>query len=135
MSLNQLKERIQTWKKAIVVREPMERLASCYNDKILAPVKDHMYPGFIALSREKVRKKAAKLLHNGHKTKRISFNDFLIIEVINGKDNKHWRQYYKTCSPCTLGLDYIIKLDPAMEDTKVSFLFSLRIHCKYFDCT
>ena len=127
MSLNQLKERILTWKKAIVVREPMERLASCYNDKMLAPIEDHMYPEIVAQNREKVRKKAAKFLHNGHKTRKISFNDFLIIEVINGKPNKHWIPYYKTCSPCTLGLDYIIKLDPAMEDTKVSFLFSLRI--------
>ena len=101
----------------------MERLASCYNDKMISPVERHMYPEIIAKKRKKVRKMAAKLLHNGHKTKNISLNDFLIVNAINGKDKKHWRPYYKTCSPCTLGLDYIIKLDPAMEDTKVSFLF------------
>ena len=125
MGLNQIKERIKTWKKAIVVREPMERLASCYNDKMISPVERHMYPEIIAKKRKKVRKMAAKLLHNGHKTESISLNDFLIVNVINGKDKKHWRPYYKTCSPCTIGLDHIVKLDPAMEDLKVSFWFAI----------
>ena len=47
MGKDQLKRRIQNekWKKAIIVREPMERLASCYNDKIIVPVEDHMKIG------------------------------------------------------------------------------------------
>ena len=46
MKESKFKKRIndKEWKKAIIVREPMERLASCYNDKIIAPVENHMSP-------------------------------------------------------------------------------------------
>ena len=118
--------RMKNSKKAIIVREPMERLASCYNDKMIEPAKNHLFPKNIKKLREKVRKKAAKL-HNGHKPREISFNDFLVTKVINGRDraindmSKHWAPYYKSCSPCSVGLDYIVRLDPSMEETKVSF--------------
>ena len=46
MKKSKFKARIKDkkWKKAIIVREPMERLASCYNDKFVAPVENHMSP-------------------------------------------------------------------------------------------
>ena len=125
-----MKERMKTWKKAIIVREPMERLASCYNDKFIEPVKDHMSPISIKKLRDRVRIMAARL-HNGLR-KKISFNDFLVTKVINARDKaihdmaKHWAPYYKSCSPCTMGLDYIIRLDPTMEETKVNFSASLK---------
>ena len=61
------------------------------------------------------------------KKEELSFNDFLVAKVINGRDGlishemaKHWAPYYKICSPCTMGLDYIVRLDPTMEETKVN---------------
>ena len=140
MRKEKLKERIKKWKKAIIVREPMESLASCYNDKILQPGKKNRSN---KIKREKLRKeilnkqtktrppsskKAKKLLKNSPIKKKISFNDFLVVKVINGHESgidymsKHWAPYYKSCSPCTVGLDYIVRLDPSMEETKVSFL-------------
>ena len=140
MSKEKLKERIRKWKKAIIVREPMERLASCYNDKILQPGKKNRYN---KIKKEKLKeeiinketktrppssKKAKKLLKNGPIKKKISFNDFLVVKVINGHESgidymsKHWAPYYKSCSPCTVDFDYIVRLDPSMEETKVSIL-------------
>ena len=61
------------------------------------------------------------------KKEELSFNDFLVAKVINGRDGlishemaKHWAPYYKICSPCTMDLDYIVRLDPTMEETKVN---------------
>ena len=39
----------------------MERLASCYNDKIIAPLKDHMFPSFVQKFRDNVKKEAMEL--------------------------------------------------------------------------
>ena len=72
--------------------------------------------------RKQVRKSLAK-----SKKEELSFNDFLVAKVINGRDGlishemaKHWAPYYKICSPCTMGLDFIVRLDPTMEETKVN---------------
>ena len=72
--------------------------------------------------RKQVRKSTAK-----SKKEELSFNDFLVAKVINGRDGlishemaKHWAPYYKICSPCTMGLDFIVRLDPTMEETKVT---------------
>ena len=59
----------------------------------------------------------------------ISFDDFLVTKVIDGQEGvsngnfgKHWAPYYKVCSTCSVGYDYISYLDPTMEETKVKIL-------------
>ena len=127
MSLSDLKKRAKTWKKFLFVREPMERLASCYNDKILVDPKQHDSPSHVIHFRNKVKKmamaiKGRKEPHSGSKA---SFDDFLVAAVINGRERatdygQHWGPYYKICSPCSISYDYIGLLDPTMEETKVS---------------
>ena len=126
-TLQQLKYRSKNWQTFIFVREPMERLASCYNDKIIEPLKDHNKPKFVKAFRLDVKRLAMKL--KGHKRfflgEKPSFTDFLVTKVLN-EDwggigyGSHWAPYYKECAPCTLKYDFIGLLDPTMEETKVS---------------
>ena len=126
-TLQQLKNRSKKWQTFIFVREPMERLASCYNDKIIEPLKDHNKPKFVKAFRLDVKRLAMKL--KGHKIfyqgEEPSFTDFLVTKVLN-EDwggigyGSHWAPYYKECAPCTLKYDFIGLLDPTMEETKVS---------------
>jgi hypothetical protein len=126
-TLQQLKNRSKKWQTFIFVREPMERLASCYNDKMIEPLEDHNKPEFVKAFRLDVKRLAMKL--KGHKRfyqgEVPSFNDFLVTKVLNedwgGKGyGSHWAPYYKECAPCTLKYDFIGLLDPTMEETKVS---------------
>ena len=83
MTLQDLKERSKTWKKFIFVREPMERLASCYNDKILVDPQKHLYPKLIIRFRHEVKKKALKIKGKKQSSgSNISFDDFLVAKVI-----------------------------------------------------
>jgi len=103
----------------------MERLASCYNDKIIEPLKDHNKPKFVKAFRLDVKRLAMKL--KGHKIfhqgEEPSFTEFLVTKVLN-EDwggigyGSHWAPYYKECAPCTLKYDFIGLLDPTMEETK-----------------
>ena len=105
----------------------MERLASCYNDKMIEPLEDHNKPDFVKAFRLDVKRLAMKL--KGHKRLfyqgKPSFKDFLVTKVLN-EDwggigyGSHWAPYYKECAPCTLKYDFIGLLDPTMEETKVS---------------
>ena len=127
-TLQQLKNRSKKWQTFVFVREPMERLASCYNDKISEPLKDHNKPKFVKAFRLDVKRLAMKL--KGHKIfhqgEEPSFTEFLVTKVLNedwggGKGyGVHWAPYYKECAPCTLKYDFIGLLDPTMEETKVS---------------
>ena len=126
-TVQQVKYRSKNWQTFIFVREPMERLASCYNDKMIEPLEDHSAPKFIKAFRLGVKRLAMKL--KGHKRfhqgEAPSFEDFLVTKVLN-EDwggtgyGRHWAPYYKECAPCTLKYDFIGLLDPTMEESKVS---------------
>ena len=126
-TLQQVKYRSKNWQTFIFVREPMERLASCYNDKMIEPLKDHIHPNFVKAFRLNVKRLAMKL--KGHRKfyqgEDPSFKDFLVTKVLNedwgGRGyGRHWAPYYKECAPCTHKYDFIGLLDPTMEETKVS---------------
>ena len=77
-TLQQLENRSKKWQTFIFVREPMERLASCYNDKMIEPLEDHNKPDFVKAFRLDVKRLAMKL--KGHKRfhqgEAPSFEDF-----------------------------------------------------------
>jgi hypothetical protein len=126
-TVQQVKHRSKEWKTFIFVRDPMERLASCYNDKMIEPLKDHLKPDFVKAFRLDVKRLAMRL--KGHKRfyqgEAPRFEDFLVTKVLNEdwggtRYGRHWAPYYKECAPCTPKYDFIGLLDPTMEETKVS---------------
>ena len=86
LSEKDLRNQTKNWKKFIFVREPMERLASCFNDKIYAPVGQHYRPSFIKKFRTEVKNMATDIKQKLISPKEISFDDFLVAKVINGKE-------------------------------------------------
>ena len=86
LSEKDLRNQTKNWKKFIFVREPMERLASCFNDKIYAPIDKHYQPSFIKKFRTEVKNMATDIKQKVFSSKRISFDDFLVAKVINGKE-------------------------------------------------
>ena len=86
LSEKDLRNQTKTWKKFIFVREPMERLASCFNDKIYSPVDQHYQPSFIKKFRTEVKNMATNIKQKLFSHKNISFDDFLVAKVINGKE-------------------------------------------------
>jgi len=102
------------YKKFLIVREPMERLVSAFNDL------------FIVSDRKGLQREALKV--RGARNRKITFNDFIKAVVLPqdsvvskstlGKVGKHWAPYYKICAPCFMDFDYIGILDPSQEENK-----------------
>ncbi len=116
----QLYKQRSLYKKFVFVRDPMERLASAYNDKMI--VNDH--PWFVKV-RKNVKEMAVKIKGARNSPgNQVSFDDFLNAVVIPGKDSpsewgRHWAPYYKICAPCTMQFDYIGRLDLTGEESQV----------------
>ena len=117
----QLEEQRAHYRKFVFVRDPMERLASAYNDKMVVNPS-----GWLVRFRENVKEIAIEI--KGRKNSpgnQVSFDDFLTAVVIPGEDTatdygRHLAPYYKICAPCTVGFDYIGLLDPTGEESGVS---------------
>ena len=78
-------EKKERYRKFIIVREPMERLASCYNDKMI------VNPARILFDWRKRVKNKANLI-KGVKSSindRVSFDDFLTAVVIPDVTGKY----------------------------------------------
>lgn len=115
------KSKRDAYSRFLFIREPMERLASAYNDKVIV----NPNPWLVGW-RKDVKKSAIKI--KGRKSspgKTPSFDDFLVAMVIHANQTvdvfgRHWAPYYKICAPCSVKYNFIGLLDP--EETKVKFM-------------
>ena len=96
-------EALKGYFKFIMVRHPLDRLASAYLDKVV-----------------------------GHRSKveTIDFEKFLIVTTLTpeqdddwlpeyvNKDNRHWYPYVQTCHPCSAHFDFIAHVETLQEDVK-----------------
>ena len=105
----ELKRYANNYYKFMIVREPMERLASCYYDKIIInPAKS------LILFRNAIK----KVISKSQKVRRkyVTFADFLQVVVIGKRGNatnfgRHWLPFYILCTPCSIEYDYIGKFE------------------------
>ena len=100
----------------MVVRHPLERLASAYHDK------------FVTRKTSKVTfsKYKKKILHAVHavnvsKPVPVTFQHFIqYLTMVNpAKFDEHWQLYNDRCAPCTIEYDYIAKLETMSSDLPV----------------
>ena len=110
--------------KFVIVREPMERLASCYYDKILVNSAPGLQKFKLAI------KKKSDLRNNNVEESEVSFTEFLQVLVLGNRGNvtnfgRHWLPYYKLCTPCSISYDYIGRLENLSEFWNSSGLQSL----------
>ncbi|XP_012222686.1 carbohydrate sulfotransferase 14-like isoform X2 [Linepithema humile] len=109
---NKTYEKISRTKKFLIVRHPLERLLSAYRDK-LEHIQDreYYYKRFgrrIALMYRKPGNVMTKL--------EPSFTEFLRFIVNEKYFDEHWAPYYRTCDPCMLRYDYILKFETLDRD-------------------
>ena len=105
----ELKRYANNYYKFMIVREPMERLASCYYDKIIInPAKS------LILFRNAIK----KVISKSQKVRRkyVTFADFLQVVVIGKRGNatnfgRHWLPFHILCTPCSIEYDYIGKFE------------------------
>ncbi len=105
-----MQSRLQEYTKLIVVRHPLDRLVSAYNDKFVAHSKIplHMNKTFVHIFGA-----TAVELING--VPRITFQQFLLL-IRHFQGDRHWGTYVGICQPCRVQYDSILKLETLESD-------------------
>ena len=119
---DELKERLNNFTQIIIVRHPLIRLISAYNDKLQSKTPGYN-PGNARLVVESVQ---GISLPEGAKpdVKFIEFMQFLTDDrfaAIN--DNTHWKPIFETNQPCDCYFDFIGHMETLNED--VEYLFEI----------
>ncbi|XP_026321134.1 carbohydrate sulfotransferase 11 isoform X3 [Hyposmocoma kahamanoa] len=105
----------------LIVRHPLERLASAYNDKIV-----HAWPmSFHDKMGSRIVKKYRKQV-NGRPSppdpKYPLFEEFVKYVLDEAKSKKpldmHWTPYNEFCTPCKFNFDVILKFETLDEDQR-----------------
>ncbi|KAK8406578.1 hypothetical protein O3P69_007293 [Scylla paramamosain] len=100
----------------MTVRHPLDRLVSAYRDKFRN--------GALMPTTNPFSQKALKHLARQGERGLVSFTftEFLKHVLVDQKEerveNAHWRNYYRTCSPCALHYDFILNTETFTEDLK-----------------
>lgn len=98
-------------KKFLIVRHPLERLLSAYRDKL-----EHMQNREYYYKRFG-RRIVLKYRQSMNVTKlEPTFAEFLRFIVSEKYFDEHWTPYYRTCEPCMIHYDYILKFETLDRD-------------------
>ncbi|XP_011866721.1 PREDICTED: carbohydrate sulfotransferase 9-like isoform X2 [Vollenhovia emeryi] len=105
-------QKMSKTKKFLIVRHPLERLLSAYRDKL-----EHMRNREYYYKRFG-RRIVFKYRKSGNTTSRLepTFAEFLQFIVSEKYFDEHWTPYYRTCEPCTINYDYILKFETLDRD-------------------
>ena len=105
---------LSSYYKFMVVRHPLTRLVSAYNDKIIGGGDRQGFQPVIRVIRQQ---------HNKAENTTVTFSDFLeyILELSPRRLNQHWRPISMVCDPCHVEYDKIIKLETQKEDLREIF--------------
>lgn len=109
-------QKLASYKKVLVVRHPLTRLASTWRDKFLMP--DSIY------YREKVGKKILKK-YRGKYTEgdTCTFNEFVQF-IVDGAEDVHW-DTYDECKPCLVHYDYISRTETIhLDSTEITTILN-----------
>lgn len=131
----ELRRKIQTYTKFLVVRHPLERLLSAFRNKLEgngrpARVFKRVYGAKIireyrrgpessrenTTSVEDLEKESAKT--TGEDVRFSEFVSFLLDKEDLAIVNEHWRPYESLCHPCALSYDVIAKYESLEEDSE-----------------
>jgi len=93
------------------VRHPLERLLSAYRDKLEHKQgREYYYKRF-------GRRIAFKYRQSSNSTKlEPMFEEFLRFVIKEKYFDEHWMPYYRTCDPCAIQYDYILKFETLKRD-------------------
>ena len=126
----------QDYFKFMFVRHPMERLVSCYVNKVEAERKgEDGFSKLVKTKADEIRKSRGEKVLD--KTDTVTtFDDFIeyALNDLSGEEfASHWVPYWKACSPCHFKFDMIGKLESSFDDFTVSrHLKKIHVHKKIF---
>ncbi|XP_049684348.1 carbohydrate sulfotransferase 9 isoform X2 [Accipiter gentilis] len=108
--------RLNTYTKAIFVRDPMERLVSAFRDKF-EHANSYYHPVFGKAIIKKYRHNAnEEALKTGSGVKFKEFIQYLLDSHRPVGMDIHWEQVSKLCYPCLINYDFIGKFETLEED-------------------
>ncbi|KAL0119826.1 hypothetical protein PUN28_007926 [Cardiocondyla obscurior] len=112
VDFNKTYEKVSKTKKFLIVRHPLERLLSAYRDKL-----EHMQNREYYYKRFG-RRIVLKYRQPGNATTKLepTFAEFLRFIVSEKHFDEHWIPYYRTCEPCIIRYDYILKFETLERD-------------------
>ena len=98
---------IKNYKKAIVVRHPLDRLRSCYYNKFVNArhISTKKYNNAIRKYR----------INKEDKSPTMRFDEF-VKYILHTESDNHWKTIQETCLPCVIQYDYILKIETLYED-------------------
>ncbi|XP_078698866.1 carbohydrate sulfotransferase 12-like [Branchiostoma floridae x Branchiostoma belcheri] len=121
--------RLATYKKIIVVRDPLERLASAWFDKfVITPERvgeyafvNRMRRGLDSLEDRTLIDELSKI--NEERTdndpKRVSFREFLFAVSHRKVESQHWLSFDRLCTPCKIDYDFVAHTDTIASDIRL----------------
>lgn len=108
--------RLNTYTKAVFVRDPMERLVSAFRDKFEHP-NSYYHPVFGKAIIKKYRPNAYEEdLNNGSGVKFKEFVQYLLDSHRPVGMDIHWEKVSKLCYPCLINYDFLGKFETLEED-------------------
>ena len=123
----EIEYRLKNYAKFVIVRDPLERTVSAYQDKFVYTTNNHWRYTYGRGIVKQYRKNAtASEIRHG----RIHFDEFFKFVINQNFSNQvemHWNSYYNLCQPCAVRYDVIAKYNTFKYDIK--YLFDkLKIH-------
>ena len=119
---------LNTYKKFIVVRDPLERLLSGYRNKFFHPNKGHKaeyhdrVTAFYKLHPHLIRRNKVRI---DFRSGELTFQEFLLfmtdVYEVNEYLNEHFVPSNQLCNPCDIHYDYIGKYESLNTDVKYIF--------------
>ncbi|XP_011930294.1 PREDICTED: carbohydrate sulfotransferase 9 isoform X4 [Cercocebus atys] len=108
--------RLNTYTKAVFVRDPMERLVSAFRDKFKHP-NSYYHPVFGKAIIKKYRPNACEeALINGSGVRFKEFIHYLLDSHRPVGMDIHWEKVSKLCYPCLINYDFVGKFETLEED-------------------
>ncbi|XP_070941611.1 carbohydrate sulfotransferase 9 isoform X2 [Macaca nemestrina] len=108
--------RLNTYTKAVFVRDPMERLVSAFRDKFEHP-NSYYHPVFGKAIIKKYRPNACEeALINGSGVRFKEFIHYLLDSHRPVGMDIHWEKVSKLCYPCLINYDFVGKFETLEED-------------------
>ncbi|KAM7296332.1 carbohydrate sulfotransferase 11 [Ixodes scapularis] len=104
----------ESYRTAMFVRHPFERLVSAYVDKVLGPRAENVY------FYEHYWNDMPGVRNTGRNLTFPEFIDYILNQTVN-QMNAHWTPYYVTCQPCAVKYEFVGKLETGNRDFALFF--------------
>ncbi|XP_078665437.1 carbohydrate sulfotransferase 11-like [Branchiostoma floridae x Branchiostoma belcheri] len=135
-SMEDAQMRLKTYNKLIVVRDPLERLASAWLDKFINSPGRFIFIkrlrqavgnskfGTTTTKRALPRNRSRQGSMAARRAPPISIRDFVWSIINNKYRNVHWEPFFSHCAPCQVQYDFIAHTDTLVEDLRLFFNMS-----------